>query len=102
MFNVTPTSRSVRSIRRSYAAAFSLPGLTLPLGISFFTFHSISYLIDVYRREVAPDRDPLEVAVYIAMFPQLIGRADHPLPHHRDRALGHRRTTLGRVASRYT
>ena len=34
--------------------AFALPGLALPLGISFFTFHAISYLIDVHRGEVAP------------------------------------------------
>jgi hypothetical protein len=53
-------------------ASFALPGLALPLGISFFTFHSISYLVDVHRREVAANRNPLQVAVYIAMFPQLV------------------------------
>jgi alginate O-acetyltransferase complex protein AlgI len=40
-------------------ARFSLPGLALPLGISFFTFHSISYLIDVHRRKVAANDNPL-------------------------------------------
>ncbi|MBT8064809.1 MAG: MBOAT family protein [Gammaproteobacteria bacterium] len=44
----------------------------LPLGISFFTFQSISYLVDVYRREAPPARSVWELAVYIMMFPQLI------------------------------
>ncbi len=44
----------------------------LPLGLSFFTFHVLSYLIDIYRREIAPERYPLNVALYISMFPQLI------------------------------
>jgi D-alanyl-lipoteichoic acid acyltransferase DltB (MBOAT superfamily) len=44
--------------------AFALPGLALPLGISFFTFHSISYLVDVHRGQVVANRSPLEVAVY--------------------------------------
>ena len=47
-------------------------GLTLPLGISFFTFHAMSYLIDVYRRDVAAERNPIHVALYFALFPQLI------------------------------
>ncbi|MDR3475834.1 MAG: MBOAT family O-acyltransferase [Devosia sp.] len=46
--------------------------LHLPLGISFFTFHSISYLIDIYRRDAAAERKPLNLALYILMFPQLI------------------------------
>src|SRR5690348_15018885 len=50
---------------------FTLPGLALPLGISFFTFHAISYLVDVHRG-AAPNRSLLQVAVYIAMFPQLV------------------------------
>ena len=45
--------------------AFSLPGLALPLGISFFTFHAISYLIDVHRGGVAPNRNLHSVAVHI-------------------------------------
>ena len=49
-----------------------LPGLHLPIGISFFTFQAMSYLIDVYRGAVKVERNPLNVAVYIALFPQLI------------------------------
>ena len=46
--------------------------IALPLGISFFTFHALSYLIDVYRRRFAANRRLREVALYIAFFPQLI------------------------------
>ncbi|MDR2339426.1 MAG: MBOAT family protein [Deltaproteobacteria bacterium] len=46
--------------------------LGLPLGISFFTFHAISYLVDVYRRDVAPARNPLEFLSYFCMFPHLV------------------------------
>src|SRR6185312_3318232 len=44
----------------------------LPLGISFFTFHSLSYVIDVYRRRFRANPDPVQVAFYIALFPQLV------------------------------
>jgi len=44
----------------------------LPAGISFYTFHSISYLVDVYRKSAAAERSVLSLAVYLAMFPQLI------------------------------
>jgi alginate O-acetyltransferase complex protein AlgI len=44
----------------------------LPLGISFFTFHALSYVIDVYRRDAEAQRNPVDFALYIAFFPQLI------------------------------
>lgn len=44
----------------------------LPLGISFFTFHALSYVIDIYRREAAAQRNPIDFALYISFFPQLI------------------------------
>ena len=47
-------------------------GVVLPLGISFYTFQSMSYPIDVYRREQRPTRDLLSFALYIAYFPQLL------------------------------
>ena len=46
--------------------------LTLPIGISFYTFQIISYTVDVYRREVPAQRSFFNLATYIAMFPQLI------------------------------
>lgn len=44
----------------------------MPIGISFYTFQIMSYLIDVYRGEVKVQRNPLHLALYVAMFPQLI------------------------------
>jgi D-alanyl-lipoteichoic acid acyltransferase DltB (MBOAT superfamily) len=80
------------------ANAFTLPGIALPLGISFFTFHAISYLVDVHRGGVKANRSLLEVAVYIAMFPQLI--AGPIIRYHTiSRRLGARRMTLGRVSA---
>ncbi|WP_394832605.1 MBOAT family protein [Pendulispora rubella] len=60
--------------------AFAFPGagpitighIELPLGISFFTFHQLSYVIDVRRRHATAQRNPFRLALYIAFFPQLI------------------------------
>ncbi|UOO38297.1 MBOAT family protein [Oscillospiraceae bacterium CM] len=49
-----------------------LPAVTLPIGISFFTFHGLSYIIDVYRGTAQPMKNPLKVALYISLFPQLV------------------------------
>jgi D-alanyl-lipoteichoic acid acyltransferase DltB (MBOAT superfamily) len=77
---------------------FALPGLALPLGISFFTFHAISYLIDLYRGGVQANRSLLSVAVYIAMFPQLV--AGPIIRYHTiARRLDARRMTLGRASA---
>ena len=46
--------------------------IALPIGISFFIFQILSYDIDVYRGEVAAQKNPLTLATYVAMFPQLI------------------------------
>ncbi len=61
-----------------YAAFFAAAiGVTvtpprLPLGISFYTFQALSYVVDVYRREVAPTKSPLLFTTYLTLFPQLI------------------------------
>lgn len=52
--------------------AIDLEPVHLPLGISFFTFQAISYIVDVYRKEVSPQRNPFNLALYISLFPQLI------------------------------
>ncbi|MBL7767204.1 MAG: MBOAT family protein [Chitinophagaceae bacterium] len=44
----------------------------LPLGISFFTFHGLTYITDIYRKEAEVSRNPLNVGLYILFFPQLI------------------------------
>ncbi|MEM7352883.1 MAG: MBOAT family protein [Acidobacteriota bacterium] len=46
--------------------------VTLPLGISFYTFQSMSYSIDVYRGRCAALRDPIDFACYVSLFPQLV------------------------------
>ena len=63
----------------SYMAA-----ITLPLGISFFTFQAISYVMDVYRREISAERSPVTFMLFKAFFPQLVAgpieRAPHLIP----------------------
>ncbi|HIG84977.1 MAG TPA: hypothetical protein EYQ23_13025, partial [Verrucomicrobiales bacterium] len=46
--------------------------IVLPVGISFYTFQSMSYTIDIYRRHAKPANDFLSFACYVSMFPQLI------------------------------
>ncbi len=74
------------------------PGLPLPLGISFFTFHALSYLIDVYRRRFPANRRLLEVGLYIALFPQLVAG---PIVRYKviARQLRKRRHSLGRASA---
>jgi D-alanyl-lipoteichoic acid acyltransferase DltB (MBOAT superfamily) len=52
--------------------ALPIPDILLPVGISFYTFHAISYVVDVHRGKAAAARNPLNVALYIAFFPQLV------------------------------
>ena len=49
-----------------------VPEVTLPIGISFFTFQGLSYVLDVYRGQARAQRNPLHVALYISLFPQLV------------------------------
>ena len=59
------------------ASAFGTQGpetvsVLLPIGISFFTFEKISYLVDVWREDVAPRRDPIDVLLFVSLFPRSI------------------------------
>jgi D-alanyl-lipoteichoic acid acyltransferase DltB (MBOAT superfamily) len=58
--------------------------VVLPVGISFFTFHGISYVVDIYRRKIARPAALLDILFYISFFPQLVAgpivRASHFLP----------------------
>lgn len=49
-----------------------LPQITLPIGISFFTFQALSYVVDVYRGDCEAQKDPFKLLLYISFFPQLI------------------------------
>ena len=55
-----------------FRTSFTVPQIALPIGISFFTFQALSYVIDVYRRKVSVERSYLNVILYISFFPQLI------------------------------
>ncbi|MCR1898593.1 MBOAT family protein [Irregularibacter muris] len=51
---------------------FGIKGIKLPLGISFFTFQTMSYVIDVYRKDAEVQRKLSDLALYISLFPQLV------------------------------
>lgn len=53
-------------------AAVTAPGIPLPLGISFFTFQAMSYLIDVYRGTARAERSLISFATFLCLFPQLV------------------------------
>ncbi len=63
--------------------------VVLPVGISFYTFQTLSYTFDVYRRRIEPTRNLLDFATYVAYFPQLVAgpieRAQRLLPQISDR-----------------
>ena len=63
------------------AGPVPVPGIVLPIGISFFTFHAISYVVDVYRRDAVAQKGPVEAALYLLLFPQLIAG---PIVRYRD------------------
>ncbi len=50
----------------------TVPAIALPIGISFFTFHALSYVIDVYRGDARALRNPFDMGLYISLFSQLI------------------------------
>lgn len=62
----------VQTVNQLCGSEIPLVGLALPIGISFFTFQALSYVIDVYRREVEPQKNLWNVMLYISFFPQLI------------------------------
>ncbi len=69
----------------------------LPIGISFFTFQALSYVIDVYRRDANVQRNPLDLGLFISLFPQLIAGPIVRYQHIETQLLG-RRVTLDKVA----
>src|SRR5579862_515805 len=77
---------SLNALVDSLGAHRELPYLSivLPVGISFFTFHGISYVVDIYRRKITETATLLEMLLYISFFPQLVAgpivRASHFLP----------------------
>ncbi|MEM7395004.1 MAG: MBOAT family O-acyltransferase [Verrucomicrobiota bacterium] len=93
----------------AFGPGLPLPGFVLPVGISFYTFQTIAYTIDVYRRKVEPESSFLHFALFVSFFPQLVAgpieRAkkllpqlrDWPPPSAEDRAEGFQRILWGFV-----
>ena len=86
------------SVNAVTGLSFKLLHVTLPIGISFYTFQILSYVVDVYRGEVPAQKSFLKLGTYIAMFPQLIAG---PIVRYADIApqLDSRQTTLEDVSS---
>lgn len=62
----------IGTINSVFACALPLPELPLPVGISFYTFQTMSYTIDVYRGEAKAQKNIISFGAYVALFPQLI------------------------------
>jgi alginate O-acetyltransferase complex protein AlgI len=77
--------------------AVPLLEIALPIGISFYTFQILSYTVDVYRGEVSAQKNPVDLAAYITLFPQLIAG---PIVRYSDidRQLSERTHTLDKTA----
>lgn len=75
------------AIFSSLSGEIHLPALLLPMGISFYTFQSLSYVIDVYRKKIPAEKSLLQYSLYVTFFPQLVAgpieNAKHLLPQVR-------------------
>lgn len=71
-FSFACTTLSDFSLFVSWQAPQNIPEIHLPIGISFFTFQAISYVVDIYRRTSRPQSGIVNLGLYIALFPQLI------------------------------
>ncbi|XOF35153.1 MAG: MBOAT family O-acyltransferase [Candidatus Electrothrix sp. YB6] len=85
-------------LRHLHLDPLGLPQVHLPIGISFFTFQAMSYVIDLYRGESKVQKNPINIALYISLFPQLIAG---PIVRYHDvaRQIISRRTTVEDLAS---
>jgi alginate O-acetyltransferase complex protein AlgI len=71
-FDFFADSLALLLTRFGITASFPLLHLVLPIGISFYTFQSMSYTIDVYRGELKPERDPIKYFAFVSFFPHLV------------------------------
>ena len=88
----------IGSLNAALGLRIPLLRLTLPIGISFYTFQCISYVVDVYRGEVPAQRNVVSFGCYVALFPQLIAG---PIVRYTDVAqmLEHRQESVSQFAS---
>lgn len=63
---------TIQSVSGLFSAGWTVPKIALPIGISFFTFQAMSYVLDVYRGQGQCQRNIMNVGLYISLFPQLI------------------------------
>lgn len=70
LFKYTPFI--ISTINSVFSSKIPVPEITLPIGISFFTFQALSYVIDVYKKKVEVQKNYFNVLLYISFFPQLI------------------------------
>lgn len=81
---------SVREICKYFVLPYSISAVRvlLPIGISFFTFQTLAYTIDVYRKKKEPERNVAKLALYVSFFPSLlagpIGRPNQLLPQFQE------------------
>ena len=62
----------VRSVNSIFGLSLVDPGIPLPIGISFYTFQSMSYTIDLYMRNIKVQKNPVTFATYVTLFPQIV------------------------------
>lgn len=72
LFYFKYTDFVIENINEAFGTHFNLLKIVLPVGISFYTFQAMSYVIDVYRGEVRAQSNLLKLGLYIALFPPLI------------------------------
>jgi alginate O-acetyltransferase complex protein AlgI len=65
-------TEQLNGLAHLFGGDFPITHLILPIGISFYTFHNISYVVDIYRGERPALRNPVSFITYISMFPQLV------------------------------
>ncbi|MCH1983813.1 MBOAT family protein [Ruminococcus sp. OA3] len=66
------TNFAIGNINAVFHTDFQLMNLLLPLGISFYTFQSMGYLLDVYWGKCKPERNPFKFALFVSFFPQIL------------------------------
>ena len=60
------------NINALFGTQFSIPDIALPIGISFYTFQTMSYTIDIFRKDASAQHSMINLGTYVTMFPQLI------------------------------
>lgn len=90
------TGLLVQSVNDLFSLTLPVPQIALPLGVSFYIFQTLSYVVDVYRDDVSPQKSFWKFLLYVSLFPQLIAG---PIVRYRDIAaqLEHREISLQNI-----